>query len=208
MLVHHKWFIRAGLAMFWAAEVIAWAFDLGFITYLLTDHTWIMLFIIFLSFKYMLEPFYAPFIKFTTSGGETMEKSNKLMWIGIAILGTIIVAMAIPESRDFLLNLLQQGVLNPIYNIGVSFNTFLGTYPALWILGSGVLGGLLLAIFLNTFVRDRLTNRVSSTTTPRSLNVQTAPAEPEPAPRKTVPPKSVATPTEPVEEVVQTETAK
>lgn len=136
-----------------------------------------------------------------------MEKSNKIICVLVAVLGTLVVAMWIKPSRDAITNALQQGVANPVYNIGVSINTFLGTYPALWILGSGLLGGLMLAILLNTFVRPRITNRTTSSSKPRSLNVQTQPAEPEPAPRKTAPPKPVVTPTEPIEEVVVTETA-
>ena len=172
LLVHHKWFIRAILATFWAAELIAYAWDIGFITYLLTYHTLAMLAIIFLTFKYLGEPFYAPFVKLTTDGGETvMEKSTKILLVFAAILCTLVVAMALEPSRNFVLTALQQGVANPIYWAGVAFNDWLALYPALWILGSGLLGGIVLAIILNTLVRPRIHVTTPKIRTPSSSSL-------------------------------------
>lgn len=157
LLIHHKWFIRLALATFWVAELIAYGFDNGFITYLLTYHTLAMLTVIFFTFKYLGEPFYAPFVKLTTEGGEkVMEKSTKILLVFAAVLCTLVVAMALEPSRNFVLNALQQGLLNPIYLLGLSFNDWLALHPALWVLGSGILGGLVIAIVLNTLVRPRI----------------------------------------------------
>lgn len=160
MLVHHKWFIRAGLAVFWVAEIVAYAFDRGFITALLTHHTWGSLILFFLTFKYLVEPFYAPFLKITKKGGEVvMEKSTKILLVLAALLGALVVAMAIEPSRTIIIDAFKAGVLNPIYTIGVGFNSWLATYPSLWVLGSGLLGGLVLAIIINRVALPKIRSR-------------------------------------------------
>lgn len=85
-----------------------------------------------------------------------MEKSTKILLAFAAILCTLVVAMALEPSRNFVLNALQQGLFNPIYLLGLSFNDWLALHPALWVLGSGILGGLVIAIVLNTLVRPRI----------------------------------------------------
>lgn len=198
LLVHHKWFIRAALAVFWTAEIIAYAVGHGFITYLLGTHTWWSLIILFLTFKYLLEPFYAPVLKITKDGGETvMEKSTIILLALAALLGALVVLMAIPESRTVLINGFIQVFCNPLYLVGVSFNTWLATYPALWILGVGMLGGLILAIAVTLFAVPRIrsqkqepqkdvgTTQYSTRTTPAGATTRptaTTPSTPLPLP--------------------------
>lgn len=116
-----------------------------------------------------------------------MEKSTKLMLVGVAILATLVVAMALEPSRTAILNGLQQGVFNPIYYIGVGFNDWLGTFPALWALGSGLIGGLLLAVVVNTLVRPRLPS-IRGTPQPTGSTMTHAPSTPSYATTRPDPP--------------------
>ena len=112
-----------------------------------------------------------------------MEKSTKIMLVFVAMLGTLVVAMALEPSRNFVLTALQQGVANPIYLVGLAFNDWLALHPALWILGAGLLGGLVLAVVVNTVVRPRVhigtpkLPKVTSTTSTSHTSLSQTPSD-------------------------------
>jgi len=116
-----------------------------------------MLFILFLTFKYLFEPFYAPFLKITKNGGDvTMEKATKILCVISAVIGALFIAMFFEESRTFIVNGVKSSLLNPIYGIGVAINNWLSLYPGLWILGGGLLGGLVLAVLINSVALSKI----------------------------------------------------
>lgn len=192
MLVHHKWFIRAALAMFWAAEVIANAYGHGFLTSIVLNQPLIMFAIVFVSIKYLVEPFYAPFLKLTTVGGETMEKSTSVM-LGVILLAiTFSILMIWDVSRTFIIQTL---FIDTIFSNGylaiLAFETWLITFSPLWVILVTGIATLLFAVLLNTFVRPRIPfHRTPS-----------QPASPTPPYSAPTPPGATTRPEPPVQKV-------
>lgn len=151
LVVHHKWFIRAGLATFWVVEIIAYAFNRGFITHLLEKHTWWSLIIIFLSFKYLVEPFYAPFCTLKTVGGDAvMERSTKIMLLIVAVLASVLTVMFVsPGAREAIITGVNNSVAKPLMVQWLGFVDWLDTQRGIYLLGSGLVSGLILAIIIN-----------------------------------------------------------
>jgi len=157
-LVHHKWFIRAILATFWAAEVIANAYGYGFLTLIATNQPLIMFAIVFVTIKYLVEPCYAPFLKLTTNGGETvMDKSTKVMLFVIALAITFSVLMVWDISRTFIVQtFFIDTVLTNGYLAILGFEAWLRTYSPLWVITVTGVATLIFAVLVNTFVRPRI----------------------------------------------------
>ena len=193
LIVHHRWLVRACLSLFWVSELIAWLAGYGFITSLANNYTWIMLIIMFLTWRYLLEPFYAPFLKLTSTGGETvMEKSTKVLCVIIAALSSFIVVMlAFPVARATIVAGFSDSVAQPVAVIWFGFIDWIDTFRASYLLLTGVISGLILAVAVNTVVRPRLAKAVGKTPSPTAhdFTLQKEPAEPESYP---TPPKPVA----------------
>jgi hypothetical protein len=184
LIIHHRWLIRLCLGAFWITEFVAWLLGYGFLTYLAQKYTWALLIIFFLTFKYMLEPFYLPFIKITSEGGETiMEKSTKILCVIIAILGSLLGAILLFEdARNWIITTTNKSVLQPIMGSWLGFVNWLDGFRASYMLGFGLLGGLILAVVINTIALPKIRHTKISTPNLPGLDIQREPAEPEPSP--------------------------
>jgi len=85
-----------------------------------------------------------------------MEKSTKILLIIAAILGTLVVAVWWEPTRIMITDALQHGVLTNLYFAGVMINDWLELHTAGLVAIGGVLGGLGLAVVINTLVRPRV----------------------------------------------------
>jgi hypothetical protein len=184
LLVHHKWFIRAILAIFWATELIAWLLNYGFLTYLAEKYTWLLLIILFLTFKYFLEPFYAPFCTLKTRGGDAvMERSTKILLVITACLGALLFTVLFFEgSRNWIISSANKSVFKPAMSLWLGFVNWLDGFRASYMLGFGLLGGLILAVVINTIALPKIRHTKISTPNLPGLDIQREPAEPEPSP--------------------------
>jgi hypothetical protein len=153
LLINIKWFIRLILAGFWIVAAYLAATGRGFITWMLANHTSTSLVIVFLTFYYLLQPFYAPFfqIRKTGQGGEVlMEKSTKILLVIVAILASFVTVMfASPGARETII----KGAINvlgkPLVTGWFNFVDWLDTFRASYMLAVGLVGGLVIAIFVN-----------------------------------------------------------
>jgi len=181
--INIKWFFRLILGIFWVIALYMTASGQGFLTWLITEHVWTTITLLTLTFYFLLGPFYAPFVTIKTEGGEkVMERSTKILMFLAAILGALVVAMAIEDSRTVILRTFSTGVLAPIGSAIGGFNLWLGAFEPLHIVGAAILGGLLLAVMVNMYALPRIR---------RSTYKPTKPYMGEPDP---IPPTRIDTP--------------
>ena len=125
-----------------------------------------------------------------------MERSTKILIFLSATLGALVVAMSIPQSRDAVLGFFDQGIFAPIGAAVAGFNVWLRGFEPLHILGASILGGLVLAVLINMWVRPRI-QRLRTTTAPAYQGAPTY------VPPTTIQPKTVAPKTKTTTTVVE-----
>jgi hypothetical protein len=156
LLINIKWFIRLILAAFWIVAAYLAATGRGFVTWMLANHTSTSLVIVFLTFYYLLQPFYAPFfqIRKTGQGGEVlMEKSTKILCLLLAIVGSLTVILLVSEgAREAIINGANASIFKPGMTVWLGFVDWLDQVRGIYLLASGIVSGLFLAILVNQAV--------------------------------------------------------
>ena len=147
LMMGWRWFFRIPLIIFWAIAIPFSLTEYGFLTWLCTNHVTTSITLIFLTLYFLLYPIFSPFFpKIRTNGGETMERSTKILMILLLIAGAItVVAIAAPGAVT---STLEKSVLAPVI---AGFNGLVNTIDAQrasFMLAGGLIGGLVLAIVI------------------------------------------------------------
>jgi hypothetical protein len=186
LFINIKWFIRIALAIFWVVAAYLASTGQGFIMWMLENHTSTSLAIFFLSYYYLAGPFYAPFfqVKKKIQGGEVlMEKATKIMLVIIAILASLITVLIVsPGAREVIVNGANNTILQPAMGLWLGFINWLDGFRASYLLGIGIVGGLILAVFINQIALPKIRHKVPSISPKLPFTPQREPAEPEFAP--------------------------
>jgi hypothetical protein len=152
LLINIKWFIRLILAGFWIVAAYLAATGRGFVTWMLANHTSTSLVIVFLTFYYLAQPFYAPFfqIRKTGQGGEVlMEKSTKILLVIVAILASFLTVMFVsPGARETIIVGFNHSFAKPVMILWLGFVDWLDQVRGIYLLGTGLVGGLFIAILV------------------------------------------------------------
>lgn len=89
-----------------------------------------------------------------------MEKRTAILLFLAAVVGVIVTvaffAMTNPQVGAAVSGFLTWWFIKPFWGVVAAFNVWLENYPALWVGGAFLFGGLVLAVIINSFALPKL----------------------------------------------------
>lgn len=118
-----------------------------------------------------------------------MEKSTKILLVIVAILASFLIVMFVsPSARETIITGANNTILKPAMGLWLGFVDWLDTVRGIYILGSGLVGGLMIAIIINQLALPKIRGKLPEPSGPSGIGLRsqtptgatTRPSEEEP----------------------------
>ena len=147
LMIGWKWILRIPLLFFWAVAITANLTGNGFLTQLANEHVTTTITLVFLSLYFLAYPVFEPFFpKIKTIGGESMERSTKiLVALLLAAVAITVVALVAPGAVQ---SAVEGTVVAPLVAGFTGLVQTIDAQRASFMLAGGLIGGLVLALLI------------------------------------------------------------